>query len=1264
MKRPNKELSTFVEEIREEVTSRVEATGGRVSRIEAFTEIMIGHLADAGEIDDAEVCHHKARGEEVVAYAVSERGDIMDLLVAVHTEKVPPERVGKAEVDAAFKRLFSFLKRALSGDFSFLKVNTPAYDMCQRIREVRPHLRAVGFFLITDGLTTAVKRQSTELNEIRASFQVWDIERFHRCVTSGKSREPIEVDLKKLAGEPIACLPMPGNATDYKAFLAIIRGDVLAKLYEEFGPRLLERNVRSFLQARGKVNKKLQETIAAEPERFLAYNNGISVTASELRLEEREDGTKGIVWARDFQIVNGGQTTASIYHAMKSKKGMDVSRVHVQAKISVVDPSLIDDLVPLISRYANSQNKVNEVDFFANDAFHVRVDQLARTVWAPATGDGHRQTRWFYERARGQYQDSRGREATAALRKEFDVTHPPYQKFTKTDLAKFENTWEMLPHLVSRGAEKNFREFAVRLAARKEGDPDQRYFERLVAKAIIFRRAEAIIQEQKFGAYKANIVTYAVSLILERTDRRIDLERIWREQAISPAFAETIATVSRAVHEGILASSSGKNVTEWCKKEECWYAVRSLDVALPPELEAELVTVKRDTPGQPGSNGTAGSNGKLAGNSAPHGARMDDHPPSWDAEQTGVIEAPASDRLHVEAGPGTGKTAVACARVAWLIHEAGISPANILLVSFTRTAVAELRCRIASYLGSEALAAAVRIATLDAEAFRLQTGFSGGEVDFSAGYDENIAKVIFLINAGSDELVDYLRRIKHLIVDEAQDLYGPRAALVIQLIRSVPSHCGVTVFADPGQAIYGFTVEDGRKDISGPSLLAQLVSEEPPFEGRTLGTIHRTESPQLVSIFSGARPLLGRGDMAGHEQLRAAILDRAAGQFPDDDELRNGNGRLLLYRYRRDVLSRSQALSDAGIEHRIRMSSTPACVHPWIGWLLSPTRSRYIDARGLASLFAEREMGSLFPGVDPESAFRVLRGLAPADSNRVDLERLCSVLSRARPPIEVCSPDLGRAGPIVATIHASKGREADDVVLSLPPPPENGDDIGEETRVLYVGATRPKRSLVALDAGSTKAYRIGSGRMWRVVNSIKPGNYLRATVELGLDWDVSTTAGVRSPLAATPQHAEAGQRLLAQSAGKFLPLFGRCAEEWKWKHRLFLDESELLCVGQLSKAVEDDFRYIVGWFGKHYRTSVCTPWRIPGLRLFGVRTIAVAEDDKVRPFLHECCRWLSAWPATSEAVWSSSGRLWSNRGPLGQPSLCSTPPMPRPSTRT
>jgi AIPR protein len=606
MKKVDKELVTFAEEVLQEVISSSETSGKQMFRVDAFTELMIGHLVEAGELDDALVCFHKSKGEEINAYSVSEQGDRIDLIVAIHTQKLPPERVGKPDVDTALKRLFNFFKKAIMGGYASLEEASPVHDMCLRIHEVRRTLKTVSFFVVTDGLTTDVKRKDTESNGIKASYHVWDIERLHRCVTSGQFREPIEVNFMELAGEPIPCLPMPGTLHDYKVFLAILRGDVLGRLYEEFGPRLLERNVRSFLQARGKVNRKIQETITEEPERFLAYNNGISVTASEVKLKEREDGTIGIAWAKDLQIVNGGQTTASIHHAMREKKGADVSKVYVQAKLSVIDPSMLDDLVPLISRYANSQNKVNEVDFFANDAFHVRIEKLSRTVWAPATQGTHRQTRWFYERARGQYQDSKGREPTDSLRKAFASTHPSDQKFTKTDLAKFENTWEMLPHFVSRGAEKNFREFVAILAARKEPEPDQAYFQCLVAKAIVFRRAEDVVQKQQFGGYRANIVTYTIALILDRTAGRIDLGRIWREQDTTPALVEAIASVSRAVHASIVAPPSGKNVTEWCKKEDCWKVVRGLQVTLPKKLDAELIPEEpavRPTPSPYGRKG-------------------------------------------------------------------------------------------------------------------------------------------------------------------------------------------------------------------------------------------------------------------------------------------------------------------------------------------------------------------------------------------------------------------------------------------------------------------------------------------------------------------------------------------------------------------------------------------------------------------------------------------------------------------------------------
>lgn len=385
-------------------------------------------------------------------------------------------------------------------------------------------------------------------------------------------------------------MPMTESNPDYVTYLAIIPGKTLVELYGKYGPRLLERNVRSFLQVRGNVNKGIRKTIIDEPHMFLAYNNGLSATAEKVEIIS-SNGIYGIKWARDFQIVNGGQTTASIYHAYRKDKA-DVSNIYVQVKLTVLkDASRIDTFVPKISLYANSQNKVNAADFSANNPFHIKLEELSRTVWAPAPPGMQLQTRWYYERARGQYLDEKGGEGTLARKKAFEAINPTRQKFTKTDLAKFENTWNQLPHVVSRGAEKNFIEFMALLQERGEFQPDRKYYEHLVAKAILFRQAEKLVQKQQYGGYRANIVTYALALISHKTSQRIDLDRIWKEQSISPVLMDTIIEASEIVHRHITNPPGGRNITEWCKKEQCWEDLFALNLKLPDELEKELISI-------------------------------------------------------------------------------------------------------------------------------------------------------------------------------------------------------------------------------------------------------------------------------------------------------------------------------------------------------------------------------------------------------------------------------------------------------------------------------------------------------------------------------------------------------------------------------------------------------------------------------------------------------------------------------------------------
>jgi hypothetical protein len=457
------------------------------------------------------------------------------------------------------------------------------------IADAWPNVTRVRLYLLTDGLTTISQIPEPEIDGIPTSVQVWDLRRLHRLVTSGRQQEPIHVDFMGQFGQAIPCLATASDGTDCHTLLAIVPGTVLKDVYAEYGSRLLELNVRSFLQARGKINQGIRTTILEEPTRFLAYNNGISATASEVEIITTPDGGRAIRSLKDLQIVNGGQTTASLYHAaVKDKATLD--NIHVQMKLTVVPHELLTDVVPLISRYANSQNKIQEADFSTNHPFHVRIEQLSRTVWAPAADGSQKQTKWFYERARGQYQDGLFRSGTPARQRAFREMHPATQRFTKTDLAKYELAWDQLPHHVSLGAQKCFREFTIRLSNRPDQPVERQYFENLVAKAILFKQVDKLVaaayREHNVEAYKANVVAYTVALISDRTRRRLNLAEIWRQQNLPAELRDEIPRVALSVRQ--LFSAAPGNIGEWVKKPACWDSVRDLPWKLSPELTAQL----------------------------------------------------------------------------------------------------------------------------------------------------------------------------------------------------------------------------------------------------------------------------------------------------------------------------------------------------------------------------------------------------------------------------------------------------------------------------------------------------------------------------------------------------------------------------------------------------------------------------------------------------------------------------------------------------
>lgn len=569
------DLAIFATDLHQEVLTEAEGIEEGALLPEQFTRWMISLLSDAGEVDDGEVCYYQAPGVEASGYSVDEELATLALFVTKYTGNEPPATVPRSEVEGGFRRLREFYERARQGLFRSMEEASPAFDMAQAIHSVGSAVPTLRLFYLTDGLTTLDNTPPLELDGISVSYHVWDLRRIHRAVSSGQVREPISIDFVALFGSALRCVTAGTGEGEYTAYLAVISGRVLADIYERFGPRLLERNVRSFLQARNKVNKGIRATILNKPAHFLAFNNGIAITASSLRLEALPDGGLGIAALDDLQIVNGGQTTASIYAA---RRDADLSRLAVAAKITVVRPELLDEFVPSISRYANSQNRINEADFYANDPFHVEIERFSRTVWAAPADGAQRQTKWFYERARGQYQDELAREETPARKRAFKSVYPTAQKFTKTDLAKFENAWAALPHVVSLGAEKNFRAFALRLGERGRIDVTLEYFHRLIAKAILFRQTERLVSAQNLGGYRANVVAYAVAYLSHATQQRVNLDLIWRSQKLDGSLSVAIATVALAVREVIIAPPRGGNVTEWSKRKECWDAVLKLEI--------------------------------------------------------------------------------------------------------------------------------------------------------------------------------------------------------------------------------------------------------------------------------------------------------------------------------------------------------------------------------------------------------------------------------------------------------------------------------------------------------------------------------------------------------------------------------------------------------------------------------------------------------------------------------------------------------------
>lgn len=546
----------------------------------AFSDIVMQHMADIGMTFEPAVCHFQSKigsaNLRLSGYALSDEADQLDLFVSLYEGIEEPTQIPDAETKQAAEQCLRFLSLCAEGKMAHkLDPTSDARSLAEMIQANYNGLEQVRVFVLTDKIAKSKSFKTREIGNKSVRLEVMDIERLYRHLSEGKPRDELVVDFTQLSGGALPCVFIAGGE-DYDYALAAVPGEALRHLYEKFGARLLEANVRSFLSAKGKgVNAGIQRSLRESPDRFMAYNNGIVLVADEARLSHAKDGSPGIIWLKGMQIVNGGQTTASLYFTKKKFPETNLSLVRVPAKIIIMkiqDQAKEEALVSDISRFANSQNAVRQSDLSANKPFHVDIERLSLTVYCP-DGIG----RWFYERAAGSYTTMLAREGTTPAKlRTIKEAVPPARKIIKTDLAKYLMAWDGSPQIVSLGAQKCFDKFMGSMPSTEDGEPaialDALAYKTMISKAIIYKAVNKRVRPM-FQAFQGNVASYVVSLVSRTFGDQFKLERVWNAQCVSPQFLSQIDIWAREINEELHRTSGGKMISEWAKKQECCDAV-------------------------------------------------------------------------------------------------------------------------------------------------------------------------------------------------------------------------------------------------------------------------------------------------------------------------------------------------------------------------------------------------------------------------------------------------------------------------------------------------------------------------------------------------------------------------------------------------------------------------------------------------------------------------------------------------------------------
>lgn len=548
-----------------EISSGEEGKSGEV----VFTEKIITDMSQ-GENPiirgyDDEVFRYENPGDKTMinAFHLDEESESsLSVYVTYYKRENNIFRVSSSEVESVLRKLDNFMKKVENSPLSLLSVieeDHPLYGFIYNVSSNINVYDSVNYIFLTNGIVGEIKLPQFKFHGHKVDVSLIDIERYRRY-SEGQKILDIVAGLDIL-GHPIKCSHLHSNG-GYDVYSCILSGNTIYRLFDEFHFSLLNSNIRTYLQLKGSVNQGIMGTLKASPAMFLAYNNGISATASQIQL----DSEGSIISIKDFQIVNGGQTSASIYKA-KADYGVSLDDVYVQAKITVVkDKQLYDSIVRNISRYANTQNRIKASDFSANDSYNVSLAKLSRKIYSPLIGV-KLPTKWFYENIEGEYNIELNQSGS---RSHFEKEYPKIQKFGKTELAAYELAYQGFPSQACKGAQDAYKFFVNSMS--DFSAPTENDFKVIIAKKILYDTALSIVGEEQGQGKKAMtayIISYLSAVVCQG---KLDLKEIWDNQSVSEELKMDIRSLARQICPELRkeAVEMQKSVEMYCRRPQTW----------------------------------------------------------------------------------------------------------------------------------------------------------------------------------------------------------------------------------------------------------------------------------------------------------------------------------------------------------------------------------------------------------------------------------------------------------------------------------------------------------------------------------------------------------------------------------------------------------------------------------------------------------------------------------------------------------------------